>query len=74
MLAGGGFLGPIYLSPNHASRAKYPAQKYPADVEVDTLEDGVARVPLCEEPFENNDAEGMAQRHALEGALRPIQS
>jgi hypothetical protein len=51
-LAQGQFCAPIdaYLSPNLTSRAKYPA-----DVEVDTLEDGVARVALCEQPFENND-------------------
>jgi hypothetical protein len=58
-----------YLPPDLASRAKYPA-----DVEVETLEDGAALVTLCEEPFEKTDAEGMARLHALESALRPIQS
>ncbi len=58
-----------YLPPNLASRAKYPA-----DVEVETLEDGAVLVTLCEEPFEKTDAEGLARLHALEAALRPIQS
>jgi hypothetical protein len=58
-----------YLPPDLASRAKYPA-----DVEVETLEDGAALVTLCEEPFEKDDAEGMARLHALEAALRPIQT
>jgi hypothetical protein len=58
-----------YLPPNLASRAKYPA-----DVEFETLEDGAALVTLCEEPFEKDDAEGLARLHALESALRPIQS
>jgi hypothetical protein len=57
-----------YLPPNLASRAKYPA-----DVEVETLNGG-ALVTLCEEPFEKTDAEGMARLHALESALRPIQT
>ena len=58
-----------YLPPNLAARAKYPA-----DVEVETLEDGAALVTLCEEPFDKNDAEGLARLRALEAALRPIQS
>ena len=58
-----------YLPTDLASRAKYPA-----DVEVEALEDGAALVTLCEEPFEKDDAEGMARLHALEAALRPIQS
>jgi hypothetical protein len=41
---------------------------------VETLDDGAALVTLCEEPFEKTDAEGMARLHALEAALRPIQS
>jgi hypothetical protein len=58
-----------YLPPDLASRAKYPA-----DVEVETLEDGAVLVTLCEEPFEKDDAEGLARLHALEAALRPLQS
>jgi Immunity protein 52 len=58
-----------YLPPNLAARAKYPA-----DVEVETLKDGAALVTLCEEPFDKNDAEGLARLHALEAALRPIQT
>ena len=58
-----------YLPPDLASRAQYPA-----DVEIETLEDGAALVTLCEEPFEKDDAEGLARLHALEAALRPIQS
>ncbi len=58
-----------YLPPNLAARAKYPS-----DVEVETLEDGAVLVTLCEEPFEKDDAEGLARLHALEAALRPIQS
>jgi hypothetical protein len=58
-----------YLPPELAIRAKYPA-----DVEVETLVDGAALVTLCEEPFEKTDAAGMARLHALEAALRPIQS
>jgi hypothetical protein len=58
-----------YLPPDLAARAIYPA-----NVEVETLEDGAALVTLCEEQFERNDAEGMARLHALEAALRPIQS
>jgi hypothetical protein len=57
-----------YLPPNLAARAKYPA-----DVEVETLEDGAALVTLCEEPFGKTDAEGLARLQALEAALRPIQ-
>jgi hypothetical protein len=58
-----------YLPPSLASHAKYPA-----DVEVESLTDGAALVTLCEEPFEKSDAVGMARLHALEAALRPIQS
>jgi len=58
-----------YLPPNLAARAKYPA-----DVEVEALADGAALVTLCEEPFEKDDAEGLKRLHALEAALRPIQS
>ncbi|HEY1945157.1 MAG TPA: Imm52 family immunity protein [Roseiarcus sp.] len=58
-----------YLPPNLAVRAKCPA-----DVEVDTLEDGAALVTLCEEPFEKTDVKGLARLHALEAALRPLQS
>jgi hypothetical protein len=58
-----------YLPSDLASRARYPA-----DVEVETLEDGAALVTLCEEPFEKDDAEGLARLHALEAALRPIQT
>ena len=58
-----------YLPPDLAARAKYPA-----DVEVEALEDGAALVTLCEEPFGKTDAEGLARLHALEAALRPIQS
>jgi hypothetical protein len=57
-----------YLPPDLASRAQYPA-----DVHVETLDDGAALVTLCEEPFEKTDAEGIARLHALEAALRPIQ-
>ena len=39
-----------------------------------TLDDGAALVTLCEEPFGKGDAEGLARLHALEAALRPIQS
>jgi len=48
--------------------------KYPADVEVETLPDGAALITLCEEPFGKGDAAGLARLHALEAALRPIQS
>jgi hypothetical protein len=58
-----------YLPPDLAARAKCPA-----DVEVETLADGAALVTLCEEPFENGDAAGLARLHALEVALRPIQN
>jgi hypothetical protein len=58
-----------YLPPDLAARAKYPA-----DVEVETLHDGAVLVTLCEEPLEKTDAEGLARLHALEAALRPIQS
>ena len=58
-----------YLPPDLAARAKYPA-----DVEVETLDDGAALVTLCEEPFGRGDAAGLARLHALEAALRPIQS
>ena len=57
------------LPPDLAARAKYPA-----DVEVEALEDGAALVTLCEEPFGKTDAEGLTRLHALEAALRPIQS
>ena len=58
-----------YLPPDLAARAKYPA-----DLEVEALADGAALVTLCEEPFGKGDAEGMTRLHALEAALRPIQS
>ena len=58
-----------YLPPDLAARAKYPG-----DVEVETFEDGAALVTLCEEPFEKANREGMARLHALEAALRPLQS
>ena len=58
-----------YLPPELAAKAKYPA-----DVEVETLADGAALVTLCEEPFGKGDAAGLARLHALEAALRPIQS
>ena len=58
-----------YLPPDLAARAKYPA-----DVEVEALADGAALVTLCEEPFGKGDAAGLARLHALEAALRPIQS
>ncbi|MGO4871455.1 MAG: hypothetical protein ACLPGW_12725 [Roseiarcus sp.] len=58
-----------YLPPSLAARAKYPA-----DVEVEALADGAALVTLCEEPFGKTDAEGLARLHALEAALRPLQS
>jgi hypothetical protein len=58
-----------YLPPNLAARAKYPA-----DVEVEALADGAALVTLCEEPFGKTNAEGLARLHALEAALRPIQT
>jgi hypothetical protein len=58
-----------YLPPSLAARAKYPA-----DVEVETLSDGAVLVTLCEEPFGKTDVEGLERLHALEAALRPIQS
>ncbi len=58
-----------YLPPDLAAQAKYPA-----DVEVETLDDGAVLVTLCEEPFGKGDAAGLARLHALEAALRPIQS
>lgn len=58
-----------YLPPDLAARAKYPA-----DVEIETLADGAALVTLCEEPFGKDDDAGLAKLHALEAALRPIQS
>ena len=58
-----------YLPPDLAARAKCPA-----DIEVEALDDGAALVTLCEEAFGKGDAEGMARLHALEAALRPIQS
>jgi hypothetical protein len=45
-----------------------------SDVEVETLDDGAALVTLCEEPFGKGDAAGLARLHALEAALRPLQS
>jgi hypothetical protein len=58
-----------YLPPDLAARAKYPA-----DVEVEALTDGASLVTLCEEPFGKGDAADLARLHALEAALRPIQS
>ena len=58
-----------YLPPDLAAQAKYPP-----DTHVETLDDGAALVTLCEEPFDKTDAEGMARLHALEAALRPIQT
>jgi hypothetical protein len=58
-----------YLPAHLASRAKYPA-----DVEAEALDDGAVLVTLCEEMFEKTDVKGMARLHALEAALRPIQS
>jgi hypothetical protein len=58
-----------FLPPDLAARAKCPA-----DVEVETLDDGAALVTLCEEPFGKSDAAGLARLHALEAALRPLQS
>jgi hypothetical protein len=58
-----------YLPPDLGARAKYPA-----DVEVEALPDGAALITLCEEPFGKTDAAGLARLHALEAALRPIQS
>jgi hypothetical protein len=58
-----------YLPPDLAARARYPS-----NVEVETLEDGAALVTLCEEPFGPTDTQGLARLHALEAALRPIQS
>jgi hypothetical protein len=58
-----------YLHPDLAARAKYPA-----DVDVETLNDDAVLVTLCEEMFAKTDAEGMKRLHALEAALRPIQS
>jgi Immunity protein 52 len=58
-----------YLPADLAARAKYPA-----DVEVEKLSDGAVLVTLCEEMFEETDAEGMARLHRLEAALRPIQT
>ena len=48
--------------------------KYPADVEVEPLADGAVLVTLCEEPFDKTDSAGLARLHALEAALRTIQS
>jgi hypothetical protein len=58
-----------YLPPDLSSRTNYPA-----GVEVEALNDGAVLVTLCEEPFEKNDAEGMARLRGLEAALRSIQS
>jgi hypothetical protein len=38
------------------------------------LSSGARKPTLCEEPFEKDDAEGLARLHALEAALRPIQT
>ncbi len=58
-----------YLPSDLAARANYPA-----DVEAETLPDGAALVTLCEEPFDQTDTQGLARLHALEAALRPVQS
>ena len=58
-----------YLPADLAARAKYPA-----DVEVETLDDGAVLVTLCEEPFGKGDVAGLARLHTLEAALRPLQS
>jgi hypothetical protein len=58
-----------YLPADLAARAKYPA-----NVEVETLNDGAVLITLCDELFEEDDVAGMARLHALEAALRPIQS
>jgi hypothetical protein len=58
-----------YLPAILAERAKYPTV-----VGVEILDDGAALVTLCEEPFDKTNAEGIARLHALEAALRPIQS
>ena len=58
-----------YLPPDLAAKANCPD-----DVEVESLADGAALITLCEEPFGKTDAEGLARLHALEAALRPIQS
>ncbi|RBP18333.1 hypothetical protein DFR50_101278 [Roseiarcus fermentans] len=58
-----------YLPPNLAARAKYPS-----DTHIETLADGAALVTLCEEWFDDTDPEGMARLHALQTALRPIQT
>jgi Immunity protein 52 len=58
-----------YLPADLAARARYPA-----DVEVETLNGGGALVTLCEDQFEKTDAEGMARLRTLEAALRPIQT
>jgi len=57
------------LPPNLAARVKLPAE-----IEVEARADGVALVTLCEEPFCKGDAAGLVRPHALEAALRPIQS
>ena len=58
-----------YLPPDLAARAKYPP-----DTHVETLADGAALVTLCEEPFDETHAEGMARLRVLQAALRPIQA
>ena len=58
-----------YLPADLAARAKYPE-----GVGVETFEDGAALVTLCEEPFDKDDAAGLAKLRALEAALRPLQS
>ncbi len=58
-----------YLPPDLAARANVPA-----DTHVETLNDGAALVTLCEEWFDETDAEGMARLRVLQAALRPIQT
>jgi hypothetical protein len=58
-----------YLPPDLAAQAKYPP-----DTHVETFDDGAVLVTLCEELFDKTDTEGMARLHALEAALRPIQT
>ena len=41
---------------------------------IDYMFDAAALVTPCEEPFERANREGMARLHALEAALRPLQS
>ena len=58
-----------YLPPDLAARAKYPAA-----AEFEALADGAGLVTLCEEPFGKTDAERLGRPHALQAALRPMQS